>query len=147
MLSIYFQEYVPIAALTTTVPVLSCGGLTKRFLVPGWRMGWIIIYDRYPNIFCLFFNDIFEISLYSFKNNLIPIHKTCFIQIRERKIKKYLDKTFLGFYLLIGCVMYMSPLKYIKIVKKTKYHSFYGTSNDLNKKQMSFNPILKSEIN
>jgi len=40
------QTYVPIASLTTTVPVLACGGLTKRFLVPGWRMGWIIIYDR-----------------------------------------------------------------------------------------------------
>jgi len=44
------QKYVPIASLTTTVPVLSCGGLTKRFLVPGWRMGWIIIYDR-NNVF------------------------------------------------------------------------------------------------
>ena len=41
-----FQIYVPIASLTTTVPVLSCGGLTKRFLVPGWRMGWIVMYDR-----------------------------------------------------------------------------------------------------
>merc|ERR1719206_540547 len=40
------ETYVPIASLTTTVPVLSCGGLTKRFLVPGWRMGWIVIYDR-----------------------------------------------------------------------------------------------------
>ena len=40
------QEYVPIASLTTTVPVLSCGGLTKRYLVPGWRLGWITIHDR-----------------------------------------------------------------------------------------------------
>ena len=40
------QTYVPIASLTTTVPVLACGGLTKRFLVPGWRLGWIVIYDR-----------------------------------------------------------------------------------------------------
>ena len=40
------QTYAPIASLTTTVPVLACGGLTKRFLVPGWRMGWIIINDR-----------------------------------------------------------------------------------------------------
>lgn len=40
------ETYVPIASLTTTVPVLSCSGLTKRFLVPGWRLGWIIIYDR-----------------------------------------------------------------------------------------------------
>ncbi|XP_045127295.1 tyrosine aminotransferase-like [Portunus trituberculatus] len=40
------QEYHPIASLTEEVPVLSCGGLTKRFLVPGWRMGWITICDR-----------------------------------------------------------------------------------------------------
>merc|ERR1719205_408635 len=40
------ETYVPIASLTTTVPVLSCSGLTKRFLVPGWRLGWIVIYDR-----------------------------------------------------------------------------------------------------
>eukprot|EP00095_Tigriopus_kingsejongensis_P009478 maker-scaffold322_size207131-snap-gene-1.15 protein:Tk09478 transcript:maker-scaffold322_size207131-snap-gene-1.15-mRNA-1 annotation:"tyrosine aminotransferase" len=40
------HEYIPIASLTTSVPVLSCGGLTKRFLVPGWRMGWITIHDR-----------------------------------------------------------------------------------------------------
>ena len=40
------ETYVPIASLTSTVPVLSCSGLTKRFLVPGWRIGWIIIYDR-----------------------------------------------------------------------------------------------------
>jgi len=40
------ETYVPIASLTTTVPVLSCSGLTKRFLVPGWRLGWIIINDR-----------------------------------------------------------------------------------------------------
>ena len=28
------------------MPVLSCGGLTKRYLVPGWRLGWIVLYDR-----------------------------------------------------------------------------------------------------
>jgi len=45
------KKYVPIASLTKTVPVLSCGGLTKRYLVPGWRLGWITIHDR---------NDIFK---------------------------------------------------------------------------------------
>lgn len=40
------EEYHPMASLTQEVPVLSCGGLTKRFLIPGWRMGWIAIYDR-----------------------------------------------------------------------------------------------------
>jgi len=39
-------EYHAISSLSKNVPVLSCGGLTKRFLVPGWRLGWIIIHDR-----------------------------------------------------------------------------------------------------
>ncbi|XP_058443839.1 tyrosine aminotransferase [Malaya genurostris] len=39
-------EFHSVSSLSEKVPVLSCGGLTKRFLVPGWRMGWIIIHDR-----------------------------------------------------------------------------------------------------
>ncbi|XP_066978271.1 tyrosine aminotransferase-like isoform X3 [Macrobrachium rosenbergii] len=40
------EEYHAMASLSQEVPVLSCGGLTKRYLIPGWRMGWIAIYDR-----------------------------------------------------------------------------------------------------
>lgn len=40
------SEHVAVSSLAKNVPVLSCGGLTKRFLVPGWRMGWIVIHDR-----------------------------------------------------------------------------------------------------
>ncbi|XP_039358633.1 tyrosine aminotransferase isoform X2 [Mauremys reevesii] len=39
-------KYEPIATLSTNVPILSCGGLAKRWLVPGWRMGWILVNDR-----------------------------------------------------------------------------------------------------
>ncbi|KAK7483042.1 hypothetical protein BaRGS_00025705 [Batillaria attramentaria] len=39
-------HYYSMASLTNEVPILSCGGLTKRFLVPGWRLGWIIVYDQ-----------------------------------------------------------------------------------------------------
>jgi len=39
------QTFHPCAGLSTRVPVLSCAGLTKRWLVPGWRMGWIVMYD------------------------------------------------------------------------------------------------------
>ena len=35
-----------VASLTTTVPVLSTGGIAKEFLVPGWRVGWILVHDR-----------------------------------------------------------------------------------------------------
>uniref|UniRef100_A0A8C6UXV5 Tyrosine aminotransferase n=1 Tax=Neogobius melanostomus TaxID=47308 RepID=A0A8C6UXV5_9GOBI len=39
-----------VASLSSDVPILACGGLAKRWLVPGWRLGWIMIHDR---------NDIF----------------------------------------------------------------------------------------
>jgi tyrosine aminotransferase len=40
-------DYFSVAALSKNVPVLSCSGLTKRFIMPGVRCGWIIINDRY----------------------------------------------------------------------------------------------------
>ncbi|XP_051580050.1 tyrosine aminotransferase-like [Myxocyprinus asiaticus] len=43
-------DFHPMASLSSDVPILSCGGLAKRWLVPGWRMGWILIHDR-NNIF------------------------------------------------------------------------------------------------
>ncbi|XP_054856341.1 tyrosine aminotransferase [Eublepharis macularius] len=39
-------KYEALAKVSANVPVLSCGGLAKRWLVPGWRMGWILIHDR-----------------------------------------------------------------------------------------------------
>ncbi|CAN2389446.1 L-tyrosine:2-oxoglutarate aminotransferase activity [Pristimantis euphronides] len=41
-----YGAYQELAPLSTNVPILSCGGLAKRWLVPGWRMGWILIHDR-----------------------------------------------------------------------------------------------------
>ena len=41
------SKFLPIASLTNEVPILSCRGVSKRFLLPGYRCGWIIIYDRY----------------------------------------------------------------------------------------------------
>jgi tyrosine aminotransferase len=40
------NPFFHIASLTTTVPVLSIGGMAKEFLVPGWRVGWITVHDR-----------------------------------------------------------------------------------------------------
>jgi tyrosine aminotransferase len=39
-------EFVPIAKLSKNVPILTVGGLAKQYLVPGWRLGWILIHDR-----------------------------------------------------------------------------------------------------
>lgn len=40
------EEFYPVATLSGEVPVFTCSGLTKRFLVPGWRLGWLIVKDR-----------------------------------------------------------------------------------------------------
>ncbi|XP_051884589.1 tyrosine aminotransferase [Pristis pectinata] len=39
-------NFIALGSLSRSVPILSCGGLAKRWLVPGWRMGWILIHDR-----------------------------------------------------------------------------------------------------
>eukprot|EP01083_Nonionella_stella_P274942 933676_1 len=46
--TITFQgvPFSPMASLSTEVPILTVGGLAKQFLVPGWRVGWIMIHDR-----------------------------------------------------------------------------------------------------
>jgi tyrosine aminotransferase len=40
-------EFHPLALLTDEVPILTCGGLAKKYLVPGWRVGWIVLYDKH----------------------------------------------------------------------------------------------------
>lgn len=44
------NKYIPMAKLSQDtkdeeemVPILTCSGLAKRFLIPGWRFGWIAI--------------------------------------------------------------------------------------------------------
>jgi tyrosine aminotransferase len=32
-------------ALSRDVPVISVGGISKQFAVPGWRLGWVILHD------------------------------------------------------------------------------------------------------
>ena len=40
------REFYSMGALTKNVPILTVGGTAKRFLVPGWRMGWVVVHDR-----------------------------------------------------------------------------------------------------
>jgi len=55
------HSFFPLATLTETVPILSVGGLAKRFLVPGWRLGWILIHDR-NNVFSEIRQAIVQLS-------------------------------------------------------------------------------------
>jgi tyrosine aminotransferase len=38
-------RYVSFASLSSTVPILEVGGISKLFLVPGFRIGWVIVHD------------------------------------------------------------------------------------------------------
>lgn len=40
-------QFHAMATLTPKVPIISCDGIAKRYLVPGWRLGWLIIHDRF----------------------------------------------------------------------------------------------------
>ncbi|OMJ28242.1 Tyrosine aminotransferase [Smittium culicis] len=39
------EKFISAASLSKRVPVLTLGGLAKRYLVPGYRTGWITIHD------------------------------------------------------------------------------------------------------
>lgn len=36
-------ELISIAAVAPDVPVLTLGGLSKNYLAPGWRIGWVVV--------------------------------------------------------------------------------------------------------
>ncbi len=39
-------EHHPFASLTKTLPILAISSISKVYLVPGWRLGWVIAYNR-----------------------------------------------------------------------------------------------------
>uniref|UniRef100_A0A915LG38 Aminotransferase class I/classII domain-containing protein n=1 Tax=Meloidogyne javanica TaxID=6303 RepID=A0A915LG38_MELJA len=39
-------HFRPMATLSPRVPIITCDGVGKRYLVPGWRLGWLIVHDR-----------------------------------------------------------------------------------------------------
>ncbi|XP_028055320.1 probable aminotransferase TAT2 isoform X2 [Camellia sinensis] len=45
------NPFVPMGVFGSVVPVLTLGSLSKRWIVPGWRLGWFVINDP---------NDIFR---------------------------------------------------------------------------------------
>ena len=43
---VFNGEFSPMHIHSGDVPVLSVGGLAKEFIVPGWRVGWIVIHEK-----------------------------------------------------------------------------------------------------
>lgn len=40
------ETFTAVGDVSVDVPVLSVGGISKQFVVPGWRLGWVIAHDR-----------------------------------------------------------------------------------------------------
>ena len=41
------KKFVPMGVFGSVAPVLTLGSISKRWVVPGWRLGWIVTND--PN--------------------------------------------------------------------------------------------------
>jgi tyrosine aminotransferase len=39
-------QFTPIARVSSSIPVIVTGGTAKQFSVPGWRIGWLLVYDQ-----------------------------------------------------------------------------------------------------
>lgn len=40
------HTFVSVGRKSVDVPVLCVGGISKQFVVPGWRLGWVLMHDR-----------------------------------------------------------------------------------------------------
>ena len=76
----------PLGSLTEDVPVITIGALSKNFLVPGWRCGWILLYDK------LRVCDDVRNTLKCLKNMLL--HGTTFICKAIPKIFERIDEDY-----------------------------------------------------
>lgn len=47
--TLHHVPFIAISALSERVPILTCGGISKTCLIPGLRLGWIIISDKQNN--------------------------------------------------------------------------------------------------
>ena len=82
----YGKPHYPLGELTDEVPIFTIGALSKMFLVPGWRVGWVIIYDKH--------NRLGEIrdAMYRIKNMLL--HPPPFIMQAIPRIFKDIPKNY-----------------------------------------------------
>jgi tyrosine aminotransferase len=37
--------FYPLASLNPKIPIFTCGGIAKKFCVPGWRLGWLTLHE------------------------------------------------------------------------------------------------------
>lgn len=103
-------QHTALSTLSENVPILSCGGLTKRFLVPGWRMGWIIVHDR-NNVFAEVRKGLAKLATRSLGPNTII----------QASLPAILEKTPLSFFKLTTNFIHVSYILFLKISLESIY--------------------------
>lgn len=85
-------EFVPIDSLSKNVPILTCGGIAKYFVVPGWRLGWVAIHDR-NNLFADVRKGLVKLSQLILGASTIvqSIIPKALLDINESYIKNLMD--------------------------------------------------------
>lgn len=43
-------KYTSFAEVSKNVPIIHVGGLAKQYMIPGWRLGWIVLHDRHGQL-------------------------------------------------------------------------------------------------
>ena len=43
-------RYTSFAEISDNVPIIHVGGLAKQFMIPGWRLGWLVLHDRHNRL-------------------------------------------------------------------------------------------------
>jgi tyrosine aminotransferase len=62
------NPFVPMGVFGSIVPVITLGSLSKRWIVPGWRLGWFVTNDpsgtfRKPKVNSLLISSLNHIEL------------------------------------------------------------------------------------
>ncbi|KAI3941948.1 hypothetical protein MKW98_009158 [Papaver atlanticum] len=86
------NPFVPMGVFGSTVPVFTLGSISKRWLVPGWRLGWLVITD--PNGFLKEAEIPSSIKQYlNMSNNPASVIQGAVPQILENTKKDFFENT------------------------------------------------------
>lgn len=74
------SEFHSFGNLTKEVPVIALGSISKIYCLPGWRLGWSIVYNHNG-----YFDNVLE---HLSKHSMIQLHPCSLVQFALPKILK-----------------------------------------------------------
>lgn len=72
------RPFISFGNLSSNVPIICCSALSKIYCVPGWRLGWIIVYNHQG-----YFDKVID---YMGRQSMILLHPCSLVQAAVPKI-------------------------------------------------------------